>query len=828
MRSARRTGIALIFAILALLLTVMPVQSQYTYHAFLPITANAAQSMESHVGFSIVQPHATTNRDTNPSFELATTGWTLNLSATIARDTTAAKRGTASLKVTPSSTDNSGAYVTYSLTAQDYTWSADVLGAAGVSYEVHYANSSGTTLATIATFTGTGEWQRIEGTFTETGTNTRRIYIKKRGTGADPFWVDGVQLENLSYATTYCDGDQPGCLWTGGKHVSTSTRSAMYRGGGKKISLASLGVYLVSQQGTGMPTIENQRVSYAIKPGSYFQRSNVRERSITLVFSLAGDGVADWHYRRQILEDLIKPDLVTPEQPFRLFYDDGGREVYLDCHYEDGLQIADGTRDIEAIPLKCLSNDPFWRVDGNNATALTMQSTFTGNYLIKRSPQGVWSILSGNDANNVISAMDVGQDGKVYIGGSFTSLNSVSSTGTFGYYDPVDGLYHALGSYPGTGTIYDVTVGPNNEVYVIANNIYKWTGSAWTNLTSGGAPTASPAYSIVVGKDGNVYVAGEFTNINSVAITAFAKWNGSAWSSVSFPGDHAFYATTDAAGNVYVAGSLTGTHYVWKYDGSNWTRIGDAFDNYVYHLECTPGGQIYAAGAFTTVNGGATANYVAVSNGSNWKALGSGLAGAIQAVGNTSQAMDVDPSGRIAIGSGNSLTDNKTVYLWNGSSFLPADVILPVGSRIVDALAYAQDGTLYLGFNGTGTVTATGITTVTNSGSATAYPTIKVSGPSSGTAVLYRIANITTGKNINLNYTLLPGEVLTLKTSPSLTQISSSYRRAVPNAILPASNASDFGLLSGSNSIAVFTDSSSVTGTIEWPETGWSIDTSGT
>jgi len=146
MRSARRTFAAFLAAWCIILGVVTPTShAQYTYAIYAPTMTGAS------MGFSIIQPHSTTNLDTNPSFELATTGWTLSSSATIARDTTAAKRGVASLKVTPSSTDNSGAYVTYSLTAQDYTWSADFYGAIGVTYEVHYANSSGTTLATIAT-----------------------------------------------------------------------------------------------------------------------------------------------------------------------------------------------------------------------------------------------------------------------------------------------------------------------------------------------------------------------------------------------------------------------------------------------------------------------------------------------------------------------------------------------------------------------------------------------------------------------------------------------------------------------------------------------------
>jgi len=37
------------------------------------------------------------------------------------------------------------------------------------------------------------------------------------------YWADGWQLEQAAAATVYCDGDQPGCNWTGTAHASTST-----------------------------------------------------------------------------------------------------------------------------------------------------------------------------------------------------------------------------------------------------------------------------------------------------------------------------------------------------------------------------------------------------------------------------------------------------------------------------------------------------------------------------------------------------------------------------------------------------------------------------
>ena len=407
-------------------------------------------------------------------------------------------------------------------------------------------------------------------------------------------------------------------------------------------------------------------------------------------------------------------------------------------------------------------------------------------------------------------------------------MNSVSSTSHFGYYDPVDGLYHALGSYPGTGSaLYDILVGPNNEVYVVDSSIYKWNGSSWSDITTAGAPTPAPAYSVAIGKNGNVYAAGQFTNIGAVAITAVAKYNGSAWSSVSFPGDNAFDITSDAAGNIYVAGSLTGTGHVWKYDGSTWSTVGASPDNAVRALKVGPDGTLYAIGAFTYF-GGNPMQYIARSNGSSWVRLGDGLPATPSTVGNTSNALAINSrTGKIAVGtSDNPAVSEQTLYFWNGSSFVPMDVRLPSPGQGVFALAYAPDGVLYVAYNGASTVKTSGVVTATNTGSATAYPIIKVYGPSSGSALLQRIANLTTGKELNLNYTMLPGEILTFTCSPGQTSITSSFRGQINNALQPGSSMSDFGLIAGANSIAAFSDTSTVTGTIQWSETGWSIDSS--
>lgn len=79
-------------------------------------------------------------------------------------------------------------------------------------------------------------WSRYSFSFNATSSNRIRIQFEyPPSLEMDPvthdyltgtIWIDGVQLEQLSYATAYCDGSLSGCAWLGTAHDSQSTRSA--------------------------------------------------------------------------------------------------------------------------------------------------------------------------------------------------------------------------------------------------------------------------------------------------------------------------------------------------------------------------------------------------------------------------------------------------------------------------------------------------------------------------------------------------------------------------------------------------------------------------
>jgi hypothetical protein len=71
-----------------------------------------------------------------------------------------------------------------------------------------------------------------------------------------PFYIDGVQIENKAYPTTYFDGNSKGYLagqnaffWNGSNSVSTSTRIATTGAGGKEVNIRELGFSLLGVLG---------------------------------------------------------------------------------------------------------------------------------------------------------------------------------------------------------------------------------------------------------------------------------------------------------------------------------------------------------------------------------------------------------------------------------------------------------------------------------------------------------------------------------------------------------------------------------------------------
>lgn len=184
---------------------------------------------------------ATTNLIQNPSFELGTTGWSCPVETQIRTIDQFGWIGGDSLEITRLSTQSP--FNLYSVTCngvgsggatagQTVTVSAYVyVPSASFPKVTGYAILANGIPSTFVSGPPAADgWYRISLTATLTATlDDVQFQFWTNDTHSDGqvvAYIDGVQAEVRSSASPYCDGDQPGCTWSGTAHNSNSTRPA--------------------------------------------------------------------------------------------------------------------------------------------------------------------------------------------------------------------------------------------------------------------------------------------------------------------------------------------------------------------------------------------------------------------------------------------------------------------------------------------------------------------------------------------------------------------------------------------------------------------------
>lgn len=782
---------------------------------------------------------AETNLVTNPSLAIDTTGYTA-LGASIARITSKQRRGTACLEVTPTSGTADGAYYgTVSLiSGQSYTFSLDVLGVLGVPYRIYFATTAPAVKGTPATFTGTGDWQRVSVTWQSDGTASHRLYIVKNNSASTGvFYVDGVQCINAAYDVSYIDGDQQDCTWLAGAHASTSSRDAQSRAGGREINFDSYGVTVKQETGIGMPPARHLVQKQPLLPGGKFQGRKVLSRTIDLTLGVAGGGTfAGLHSLRKDLVDVFKPDLVKDDQPFILRYTgaNSAKALEIAAVYDSGLEYNEPEWTYQEIQLRLIAyDDPFWREEGNVASQLTItQSLSDVNYVLCK-VNGIWAKLGtgiGTGVPYYANCMAFGNDGSVFVGGYFVTAGGVTVNNIAKW----DGsTWTALGATGTDNAVICMLVAPNGDLFiggdfhaaggVTVNHIAKWNGSTWSAL--GGTPgTNDRVLCLALDQFGILYAGGQFTTAGGVSADKIAKWSGSAWTALSAGSTSANVQALAVAPNndLYIGGQFTTICGVAANRIARWNRtalsaLGSGLGGTCYALIFDPNGVLYVGGAFTTA-GGITANYVAKWNGSAWTTLG---AGTNQAVWNFAfdEAGILWVCGAFTAAGGLALSD--CIALWNGTSWSHIDIDLP-GSAVINALIIKPDR-VYLGFNTYGTVVTSLLNTVNNPGTHSVYPILHLKNSTATNLIFYWLKNETTDKFLWFNYSIQAGEELVLNFQTGRRSVISSYFGHIWRALLRNSDFSEFDLLPGNNQITAY-GGSGLSAWMEYRVGHWAAD----
>lgn len=802
----------------------------------------------------ILVPEATTNHIKNPQFRYDTTGWNA-VGSTLTRILTRARFGVAALQVvTNGSAVNEGAYYrvkTLQGISDQVTNSIYVRGTGTVRVRL-IANPTGKQWVSKPVVLTDTRWKRIYVTGQSIGSDDIRLYVEtaKDTAQAVTFYVDGAQMEQKPHPTTYCDGDQRGCMWAGVHSNSLSSRSAEERSGGQWISLADdPDLYFTVIGGLGVPPIRNNFQSYGDGPGSYYQDFKTLDRVTTITFHTKNDqlgvrtqrkSLEKLHALRSYLWDIIKPDKKRGRQEFVIEYQDGDIPVYMTARYDGGMEGEWDVRNywVNSFPVRFLSVSPYIVSDNYEAASLNFRDRITVNYAMARI-DGQWQSMNGG-MNGQIYQFEIGKRGEIYAVGSFTRSNfSASSidpeiyTNFVSYWDGTQ--WQQLGS-GANGIINSVAIAPNGNVYVTgeftsiggvaANRIAYWNGSAWNAIGTGLGNGAG--FSIKVAPNGDVYVGGSFTLAGGTNCYYCAYWDGFQWRPLGVEDgvNDSVYSVdiSDDGTEVYLGGAFTDEFGspgnlalnrvgLYRPARAQFEDMGDGFDGLVRKIVHSPSGTVYACGDFTA--SGAvipdTMLYVAYWNGTAWFALGIGA-------DNIIRDMDVDQNGNAIVAGDFTVigsVESQYVALWNGSSWVNIDAEVDNACR---AVKYDRYGNIFLSPGGSNANIAKR-TTVTNTGKAETYPLIYVVGP----CTLKWVENQSASKRLYADMDILQNEEVFIDFSKGT--IFSTVRGNLAYAIGPGSDIRSWKLIPDDNVISVLmTDDTGATIHIYHAPLLWSAD----
>lgn len=778
----------------------------------------------------VLVPDATTNYIKNPSLRYDTTGWAASGSS-ISRTLDAARFNIASLKVVTN---------------------GSVLGE-GCYYRVNWLSGISDTITGSVYIRGTGivrvrlvesqtwlsenielsptRWTRVAVSGFSVGSNDIRIYVETVfRVQAATFYVDGAQLERHPYATTYCDGDQPGCYWNIMAHGSVSSRNADTREGGRWVNLGGCdreesNLYFTVIGGLGMAPIRNDIQPFADAPGSYYQNTKTLDRLITITFFTKKDrlrskkmaSLSDLHKLRQMLLDLIKPDRTVGGQEFLIEYQDGARPIYFRARYDGGLEGEWDVRNdmVNSFPIRLLAVSPYLAEDDQEVASLSYGYNYTVNRIVQRF-DGSWSEMNGGMDDTVLD-LQVGPRGEIIAAGQFVHANNkVTATDPMIFANRIcywDGTQWRGYGGGANNIIRAIAVAPNGDIYAVGDftsiggaactRVARWIAatSTWAAMGTGLNATGR---AVRVAPNGDVYVGGDFTTAGGTICKYIARWDGGSFQPLGANRglNNPVYAIAISQDGtfVYAGGSFTdefgspgilalnrvGLYY---FPTDNWWEVGDGFNDVVLALTLAPSGRLYAGGQFTEA-GNATGQpllYIAFFNGAQWFDLSGGA-------DNYVRGIDVSPLGQVlAVGDFLRIGGADAAYaaLWNGSTWVSPDIGVGAAGYACIFDAYGNF------FIGTGTTLSYAtISTVQNIGSAEVSPMLYIKGP----ATLKWIENQTAKKRLYADLDVLSNEEIFIDFAHG--KALSTVRGDLAYSISAGSDFRSWKLIPGDNKLA--------------------------
>jgi uncharacterized delta-60 repeat protein len=244
----------------------------------------------------------------------------------------------------------------------------------------------------------------------------------------------------------------------------------------------------------------------------------------------------------------------------------------------------------------------------------------------------------GSGFDNIVYATSVQADGKIIVGGNFTSINGTDRNRITRLHP--DGTVDT-GFNPGTGfnsTVRSISIQADGKIIVVGDfNSFNGTPrNRITRLNADGSLDTSfnpgtgfnnVVYSTTIQADGKIIVGGNFTSFNGMARNRIARLNADGSLDTGFfynsGANNVVHSTTiQADGKIIVGGNFTSFNGIARNriarlnaDGSLDTGFnpGSGFNNTVFSTTMQSDGKIIVAGNFNSFNG-TTRNSVARLN----------------------------------------------------------------------------------------------------------------------------------------------------------------------------------------------------------------------
>ncbi len=386
--------------------------------------------------------------------------------------------------------------------------------------------------------------------------------------------------------------------------------------------------------------------------------------------------------------------------------------------------------------------------------------------------------------------------------------------------------------YTPSGSLY-VGGGFSNAGGTQARFIAQWNG-AWGTLTGG--TVNNQINDILLASTGTVYIVGGFTQVGGTNTRFAAQWNGAWGTLVGGTVNGTINAgVLMPNGSLVVGGEMTtaggtaaGSIAQWSPAGAWGTLAGGiGAQGPVYAVAVAPNALLYAGGSFGAAGGG-SANNIAAWNGAGWNGLGSGVL--LSGGGANIRTMVAAPDGQIyaagAFGTVNGVTIPFGAAVWNGAAWVPLDFLAPT-SIYINSMAIDARGVLYISIiNGpiaNGTAASTG--DVVNTGRAVTYPVVRFRNTGGNMARVYQFINTTTGDALYFNNLFIqPQEEQVLSLIPGERSFTSTAQGNLFGRILGGSNLATWKLMPGANTLSFLADDRNVIATVIWQPRSWSAD----